>query len=356
MDLTDSKLPEAAVGVNLKGFLFLTEALQHLSDAFLAIDLRGTLLFANETARKFFSLPRDGTEGCEFWDLFPDDYFGFSMREALRFHLPHRLIYKSLRLLELEISSSFFFIGSSRAMALVARDLTERLKLQEALRHQERMQDLGEGAAQIAHEIRNPLGGIRGFASLLARDLAGQSHLQEMALAILEGTKALESLVAKILHFARPVQVHPRTVDLGPLLKQLGRFVKVDPAFPASVKMALHIPNAPVLAPVDSEALKSALLNLVFNAMQAMPVGGLLSLSLFQLEGCCQIAVTDTGVGMDPETLRHLFSPFFTTKKKGTGLGLVETEKIVKAHKGSIEVRSQVGKGTTFTVTLPLKR
>jgi two-component system sensor histidine kinase AtoS len=177
-----------------------------------------------------------------------------------------------------------------------------------------------------------------------------------MASAIIDGTKALEKLVLGILHYARPVSVNPVSKDLGALLKELGKFIKIDPAFPPSVKLSLHIPNDPIFAPIDPDSIKRALLNLAFNAIEAMPQGGTLSFSLFKLEGCCQIAIADTGIGMEPEVLKSLFAPCFTTKQKGNGLGLIEAEKIVKAHRGAIDVRSQPGKGSTFTITLPLKR
>lgn len=337
--------------------LFLNEALKNVQDAFMFINLSGTLLVANEAASKFFSLPAVPV-GRKFWDLFADDYFGFSMRESLAFGLARRLIYKSHRPLELEISASFLFVGPlfAHGLALIARDISERLRLQARGHQNDRMRDLGIMAAQVAHEIRNSLGGIRGFASLLSRDLREEPHLKEMAAAIIEGTKALEKLVAGLLHYARPIQLQPETKDLRVLIKETAKFAEVDPSFPPSVKMTLHIPNDPALAPVDGQAFKSALLNLIFNAVQAMPDGGRLTLSLLKVEGCCQIEVADTGIGMDSDTLEHLFSPFFTTKKKGNGLGLVETEKIVKAHRGSIDVRSQIGRGSTFTITLPLRR
>jgi signal transduction histidine kinase len=241
-------------------------------------------------------------------------------------------------------------------MILVLRDISEKQKLQLISNRNDRMKELGEMAATVAHEIRNPLGGIRGYASLLYRDLEGEKNLQEMAGLIIEGTKSLEKIVSAVLHYSKPVQIQPQTLDLGAYLKQIGKFIKVDPAFPPHVKLALHIPNEPLLAPIDPEALKSALLNLIFNAFQAMPLGGALTISLLKMETSCQIAVADTGIGMGEEQLKSLFSPFFTTKQKGNGLGLVETQKIIQAHFGAIDVRSQSGFGTTFTLTLPLKR
>jgi signal transduction histidine kinase len=132
--------------------------------------------------------------------------------------------------------------------------------------------------------------------------------------------------------------------------------MKSDPACPKCIPWELHIPNDPVIAPIDSEVLKSALINLVLNAFQAMPLGGVLTISLLKTDSCYQIAISDTGIGMDEEQLKQIFSPFFTTKEKGNGLGLVEVQKIVQAHYGTIDVRSCVSKGTTFTLTLPLKR
>jgi signal transduction histidine kinase len=239
---------------------------------------------------------------------------------------------------------------------VVLRDVSEKQRMQLVANRNDRMKELGEMAATVAHEIRNPLGGIRGYASLLYRDLESQKNLQEMAALIIEGTKSLERLVSTVLQYTRPVQILPRSIEVGQFLKQLVKFVKVDPACPAQVKWALHIPEDPLLAPIDPEAMKSALLNLIFNGIQAMPQGGVLTISLLKIDHGIQIGIADTGVGMSEEMLRRLFSPFFTTKEKGNGLGLVEMEKIVRAHNGAIDVRSCVGKGTTFTLTLPLKR
>jgi signal transduction histidine kinase len=177
-----------------------------------------------------------------------------------------------------------------------------------------------------------------------------------MAGLIIEGTRSLERIVSAILHYSKPIRIELQTLDIGAFLKQVGKFIKVDPAFPNRVKLSLHVPDAPLLVPFDPEALKSALLNLIFNAFQAMPHGGELILSLLKIESSCQIAIADTGLGIEEDQLNHLFSPFYTTKKGGNGLGLVETQKIIQAHNGTIDVRSQKGKGTTFTLRLPLKR
>ena len=337
---------------------FLNNVLKHISDAILFFDLEGTLALLNDAAGKILNLKAETVLLKRFWDVFPDDYFGFSMREALKFGISHRLLYKSDPPRELEITTTFVFEGPRpyHGLIVLLRDVSEKQRMQQIANRTDRMKELGEMAATVAHEIRNPLGGIRGYASLLYRDLESEKNLQEMASLIIEGTKALEKLVTTVLHYARPVEILLQSIEMGQFLKQLVKFIKVDPASPPHVKWDLHIPGDPLLAPIDPNALKSALLNLIFNAFQAMPQGGTLTLSLLKIDHYYQIAISDTGIGMNEELLKRLFSPFFTTKKKGNGLGLVETQKIVQAHHGSIDVRSFVGKGTTFTLTFPMKR
>lgn len=332
---------------------YLGNILAKISDAVLFIQLDGKIAICNSAALKLLKLKSDPTHK-NFWDIFQDDMFGFSMREALTFGITHRHVFRN----DMEISASFIYEGPKKdhGMILNLKDLSEKQELKRISNRNDRMKELGEMAATVAHEIRNPLGGIRGYASLLYRDLEHSPNLQEMAGVIIEGTKNLEKIVSAILHYSKPIQIEPKTLDLGAFLKKLGKFIKVDPAFPRNVSLFLHIPNDPILVPFDERALKSAMLNLIFNAFQAMKEGGELTISLLKLESSCQISVTDTGIGILEEQLDLLFSPFYTTKKGGNGLGLVETQKIVQAHFGNIDYRSKPNKGTTFTITLPLKR
>jgi PAS domain S-box-containing protein len=333
---------------------YLHNILRNISDAIVFVDLEGTVTMVNEAAQRLLKIRGEEVLFKKFWENFSDEAFGFSMREALKFGIAHKLLYRK----EMEISTSFVYEGPKvyHGMIVVLRDIGEKQKLQLMANRNDRMKELGAVAATVAHEIRNPLGGIRGYASLLYRDLEEMPHLQEMAGLIVEGTKTLEKVVSAVLQYSRPVEIQPQTVEMGAWLKGVGKFLKVDPAFPPNVKLSLHVPDAPLLAPIDPAALKSALLNLAFNAFQAMPKGGELTISLLKMEHSYQIAVSDTGIGIEEENLKHLFSLFFTTKQKGNGLGLVETQKIVQAHFGNIDVRSQLGKGTTFTLTLPLRR
>lgn len=337
---------------------FFQTVLKYVNDAILFVTLDGIITVMNEAARKNLPLPEQDPGTPRFWEVLPDDYFGFSMKEALNFGISHKLLYRSFPNKELEISSTFLFEGpkSCHGLLIFFRDITEKHRLQSEIHRNDRMKQLGEMTASTAHEIRNPLGGIRGYASLLYRDLEKQKNLQEMAGLIIDGTKALERLVTGVLQYARPIQILPQSVEIGNFLRQLIKFIKVDPATPKGIQWHVHITDDPLIAPIDPDTLRSALLNLIFNSFQAMLQGGEITVSLLKGESCYQIAISDTGIGMDEEQMKRIFSPFFTTKDKGNGLGLVEVKKIVQAHYGTIDVRSAVGKGTTFTLAFPLYR
>jgi signal transduction histidine kinase len=337
---------------------YLANVLRAIGQGILLVDLEGTIVLLNPAGASLLQAKEEEASFRRYWELFRDDLFGFSMEEALRYGISHPLLYKTVGQKELEISTSFLGEGPKNHQGLIVllRDVSELQKWQRIAARNDRMKELGEMAAKVAHEIRNPLGGIRGFAALLFRDLAAHPQMQEMAGSIIEGAKALEKLVSNVLHYARPIQIERKPVELGVFLKQIAQFIKVDPAFPDQVKMELHIPHGAIIAPIDPEAMKSALLNLLFNALQAMPTGGVLRLTLVSMGPACQIGVSDTGMGIDEEAQKQLFSPFFTTKVKGNGLGLVEAQKIVQAHNGTIEVRSQKGQGATFVITLPMGR
>ncbi len=345
---------------------FLHTILQTIHDGILFVNLDGLIITINEPAHKTLSMnlllnekkTTSSLIGQRYEDLFPDEFFGFSMKEALNFGISHKLLYRSYANKKLEITTLFLYEGQKPYQGLLIsfRDISEKERLQEIIHRGERMKKLGEMVASISHEIRNTLGGIRGFASLLFRDLSGQKHLQEMANVILEGTKTAERLVSQILQYAKPIQIEPQSTEIGQFLRHWIKAIKLDPAYPRSIDIKQHLPEEPLIAPIDLDAMRSALLNLVLNAFQAMPLGGVLTFSLLKSDSCYQIAISDTGIGMDDNQLKQIFSPFFTTKEQGNGLGLAQVQKIIQAHYGTIDVRSTVSKGTTFTLTLPLKR
>jgi signal transduction histidine kinase len=307
-----------------------------------------------------------------FWEIFPDDLFGFSMRESLASNqAPARtsitLNANQDNFRELEINVTFVLdkkngpenqknedFDFNKGVIILIQNMTEVRYLQRIANRNDRMKDLGEMAAMVAHEIRNPLGGIRGFASLLVRDLEQQPEMQQMAKYIVEGTDNLNRLVTDVLNYSRPIQLKFEKIDFISLVEEVKQHVLMDSSFSQNIGI-LFLPQLKTLiVPMDAHFVKSALLNLIVNAIQAMPNGGDITINLKQKKNMAILEVIDTGIGILTENLEKIYTPFFTTKPQGHGFGLPEVYKIIKAHQGTIEVESTVGQGTTFIVKLPL--
>lgn len=341
---------------------FLSSILKHISQGILFINVEGVVLCCNEAAESLLQLKAESLLYKKFWTHFPDNFFGFSLRDALNYGVAQSLYYITLphkedRERELEIFTSFILEGNPQhhGIILLLRDITEIHKWQKIAARNDRMKQLGEMISTVTHEIKNPLGGIKGYSTLLQRDLEGTPQA-EMVQYILDGTKTLENFVSKVLLYARPVEVQPTSTDMAIFLRKLKKFLTVDPSFPSNVILEIHISEEPFFAPIDPNALKSALINLIMNAYQAMPEGGKITLTLLKQNQNLLLTVSDTGCGIPEDKLEKIFTPFFTTKTEGNGLGLPETFRIIQAHFGQIEVRSKVEQGTTFSIKLPLKR
>ena len=345
---------------------YLKSILENISQGILFVDFQGIVTTYNQAARALLQLPPEDVLLRSFWKSFDDRAFGFSMREALhskRAPTFSTIAYKSNALhCDLEISTTFTAKKATQSPAptdgliLMMRDVTEIHQLHMIATRADRLKELGEMAAQVAHEIRNPLGGIKGFASLLKRDLADKPELQQMAAAIVEGTDNLNVLVNQVLQYARPLQPHFEVVDLIAWMEDLRYHVLADPAV-QSQNIIIEVISSDAKLPLhlDVALFHSAMLNLLFNAIQAMPEGGTVTIRIENRAQLTHISIADTGVGIPKENLAKIFSPFFTTKEEGTGLGLAEVQKVVQAHGGTVEVASQVGKGATFTISIPNK-
>jgi signal transduction histidine kinase len=226
------------------------------------------------------------------------------------------------------------------------------LEIEEQLRRADRLSALGELSAGMAHEIRNPLGSIRAAAEILQDGIDPADKRHEFARILVREVDRLNRVVEDFLRFARPAPVERGRLDLNEALSAVLQLTR-QPALKNSVRTELRPGRVPPLAG-DREQLKQAFLNLVLNALQAMPQGGVLTVSSEAEGGEARIRFADTGQGIAPENLEKIFNPFFTTRDEGTGLGLAITHRIVQGHGGRIEVESRVGEGTTFTVILPL--
>lgn len=238
--------------------------------------------------------------------------------------------------------------------SLRAREVELREK-QEALLRADKLATIGRMATQITHEIRNPLSAIGLNTELLADEIEGLGNEEALRLceAIGKEVDRLAEVTEQYLRFSRPAAPERTEEDLTGLLREILHFIRPE-LEAAGVRIAADLPDH-LPAHVDASQLRQALLNLVRNAKEAMPAGGLLTLTARPLDstGDVEIAVCDTGEGMSAEAAARIFEPFFTTKKSGTGIGLSLTHQIVTQHGGTLHCESRPDEGTIFRVRLP---
>lgn len=230
---------------------------------------------------------------------------------------------------------------------------------QEQLANAEKLASIGQLAAGVAHEINNPLGSIMIYASLLKKKLEkafnDQQSSEDLKL-IIEEANRCKNIVSNLLNFARQGKLRISKVNLRELVNDIIRLVKVKPEF-SSVVITEKYETVETLIEGDSDQLKQALLNIITNACEAVESKNdkQVLINISENDNKLTIEIADNGIGIPPENLNKIFTPFFTTKKigKGTGLGLAITYGIIKMHKGDIKVQSEVGKGTKFFISLP---
>ena len=220
------------------------------------------------------------------------------------------------------------------------------------MQRREELARLGELGAVMAHEIRNPLAGIKGFAQLI-ECAGGMEQARLYADRIVSQSLRMEVLVDDLLAFAREDRGEPLPVDLAMLVQDCVTMIRME-ADPERVEV-VHIPQAEITVTLVSDRIIQLLLNLLKNGLQAMPDGGLLRIELENDKKQAIIRISDTGVGIPPENIPHIFEPFWTSKARGTGLGLALCEKVAREHGGNLTVTSVAGSGTTFTLTLSLE-
>lgn len=224
--------------------------------------------------------------------------------------------------------------------------------MEEKVHRSERLASLGRLASGVAHEVRNPLSAIKGFAQYFRDKFQTGSEDRGYADIMIQETERLNRVIDGLLDFARPRELDAGPHPLSQILERPLQLIRSD-LDRKGITLTASMPE--VLVRADPDQMTQALLNLFLNSIDAMGQGGelLVAATTRPEEGRVEIRITDSGTGISQEDLSRIFDPFFSTKKKGTGLGLAITAKIIEAHRGDISVESRQGKGTTFKIYLP---
>ena len=350
---------------------FTSQLLEGMVSAVAAIDEHDRIRSANAA---FFRIFPRATIGASAYEKFGSDA-ALKMLEAATATLVDKATYRGRWVCPpgddreqeqtFDVYSSPLAINGSRGQILTLVDVTEAAQAERGLRHQESLAAVGQATAQVAHEIRNPLGSIRLGVSMLRDSVSDEEGLNTIEL-VERGIMHLNKLVVDVAQFSRRKELEQSNVNLHELIKRSLEFVadKIkDKETPIEKKLA----NQKLVGHWDPDQLSQVLVNVIANAIDASPKHAAVSISTEVVNlgagdddgdrvarNNARITIADQGSGMDKTTLERVFEPFFSTKKRGTGLGLAIVKQIVEQHDGTISVTSEPGKGTRFVIDLPL--
>ncbi|HZH90363.1 MAG TPA: ATP-binding protein [Pyrinomonadaceae bacterium] len=266
--------------------------------------------------------------------------------------------------LPVSVSCSALSMDEARLLVLIVRDWSirkrleaEKEEMQRQLFHNEKIAALGRVAAQVAHEVKNPLTGLLLYAMHLKNKLSGKSAEGELVLCdrMIDSINHLVGTTEQIMSLARPVTLAPRPLDLNQVVKKVLQLLQ--PQLSAyRIEERLDLPETEVIALLDETSLTSALINLTLNSIQSMPGGGRLTVRTNRVNGTSRLTIADTGCGMTAEQIEKVFEPFYTTKSQGLGLGMPYAKKVIEQHHGAIHIESQPDAGTRIVIELPAEK
>ena len=337
--------------------LYTRNVIESMPAGLISLDEQERVVALNRRSREIFAADAGQGEGIALNQLVDAEHCALVplLREREEFlELPLECRRPGGEAIPLKVSASRLRDGTGRPLGtvLILRDMREIRAMEEALERSRRLAALGRMAAGIAHEIRNPLGTLRGFAQFFARRNGEDATAREYAELMVGEVDRLNRTISALLQFARPREPEFAAVDLADLLQRTGRLLEEEMAT-HDIAFRLEIPDPTVLFPADPDLLTQVLLNLLQNALGANEKGGEIRLGGSSAGGEVRLWVHDKGRGMNAEEREKMFDPFFTTRREGTGLGLAVVQQIVEQHRGSIEVETTPGEGTRIEIRLP---
>jgi PAS domain S-box-containing protein len=337
---------------------------ENTSDAILLIDVHGVIRYWNRGAECMFQYARAEVVGQRIGFLLPPDLQEADELGALQERIDRegqvtnfgtRRVRKDGTELWVSVTRTVLHDSHGRAIGSTAiiRDVSDLHEKEEELLSTRTLAVVGQLAAKIAHEIKNPLAGISGAIQVLARGLDPGDERREVFENVRQEVERLDATVQDLLRFARPVPPKLAATGLAVFVRDVVESAGLRHAL-QETRFDVEIPEDLVL-PIDQRLMSEVLANLIHNASHATHGRGTIRVSAEPAGDAVAIDLTDTGVGIPADVLPSIFEPFFTTKSRGTGLGLAIARKNVEAHGGRIEVESTPGEGARFRITLPLR-
>lgn len=352
---------------------YYANVVDSVGDGVIVLDDDGAVTHVNPAAEELAGISRRQAKGARFTDIFKaevalNEMVAKTVATGMSVSDHENIVLKrNGKLTPVGVSTSPLLsaAGDRIGTIVLLRDLTNVRELEEAVRQADRLSSLGALAAGLAHEIKNPLGGIKGAAQLLEMEFPENEDLREYIRVMLKEVQRVNVIVEELLALASPGRLKPAKVNLHRVLSDI---VLLQKRVADGRNAVIHQYFDPSIPPIlgDESLLTQLFLNLIKNAIEAVGEGGVVKVTSRVLSDYSMtqkgerrarmiaIDVADNGPGIPAEVQEHLFTPFFTTKSKGTGLGLAICQKIVSEHRGMIKVDSAPGRGTLFTVMLPL--
>jgi two-component system sensor histidine kinase PilS (NtrC family) len=341
------------------------DIVQSVASGLLTFDRRGTVTSVNRTAEALCGRREVELRGLQWATLFPAAPSFASIWEGLETDGARRTRSEAELVRpdgsRIPVGMGLSFLRRGRGAICSFQDLTEIRRMEEQLRQGDRLAAIGRLAAGLAHEIRNPIGSIRGSVEVLSGSLAPQGDDRRLMEIVLRESDRLDAIIRDFLQFSRPPHLIRVPTDVSAMLDEILLMLSnqggVQGPDGPRVQFRRDVTAPGAKADVDPAQLRQALWNLCLNAVEAMPEGGELRVSVrtvVQDRTLMEITIEDTGVGIAAAELTQVFEPFFTTKPHGTGLGLAIAHRIVEDHGGEIRVQSEPWRGSRFTISIPV--
>ncbi len=339
---------------------FSDNVVENMPIGLLFIDADGKIVSFNQTAETLLKLSSSDVLGRHSDEVLPSQLEGLASQPNETMQIIEKEIDCPLKggmviPLDIIISSLKADDGALLGNLVLFRDLTELQELKGEVERSRRLASLGQLAAGIAHEIRNPLSSIKGFATYFKERYREVPEDQETADIMIQEVERLNRVIGQLLEFARPVSIERKSIDVLELVRQSLKLVEGD-TLQKGIRIEMEVIPSERKVDLDPDKMKQVLLNLYLNALEAMERNGTLTVDIRdEKSGYVDIIISDTGAGIKKEDLAHVFDPYFTTKPSGTGLGLAIVHKIIESHGGEIRVESREGKGTRVVISLPVQ-